>query len=278
MEPQITGQVRTWFTAYCRSFVGESDEDRANYLLKETHTYAVHENSLAVARDLGLSDREADLAGVIGLLHDVGRFPQYRDYRTFRDSVSKNHAVLGAKVLLEREALAGLPKPDRDVIVHAVTLHNVFALPAGLAGRTLLHSRIIRDADKLDIWRIFIDLLALPEAERPSVAGLGLPETDGYSPEVLPFLEERRMVRLTSLRTLNDFKLLQLAWVYDLNFLPSLRLLRERGIVQRLAATLPRTAEVRRAVDAVLDYVDERLAEGGDPRIPAAPAPSRRPG
>ncbi len=67
------------------------------------------------------------------------------------------------------------------------------------------------------------------------------------------------MVRLDELRTLNDFKLLQLAWIYDLNFAPSLRLVQERGIIPGLAATLPGDDGVRRALDAVAGYVEERL-------------------
>jgi len=263
MENDIVTGYREWFSGYCRSFTAETDEDRQNYLLKEGHTYAVCDNALLIARGLALDERETELAAAIGLFHDVGRFPQYRDYRTFRDSISKNHAVLSAKVLLEKRALQGLPKRDRDLIVHAVTLHNVFSLPACLPERTLLHSRIIRDADKLDIWRVFIEILALPEAERPSAAGLGLPETKGYSSEILPVLKQRRMVRLIQLRTLNDFKLLQLAWIYDLNFLPTLRLVRDRDIISRLAATLPRTDDVLHAVDAVRCYVDEKLSGRG---------------
>jgi hypothetical protein len=262
MENDIIKGYREWFSSYCRSFASETAEGRQNYLMKESHTYAVCGNAVLIAQGLALDERETELAEVVGLFHDVGRFPQYRDYRTFRDSISKNHAVLSAKVLLQEQILRGLPKRDRNLILHAVSLHNVFSLPARLPERTLLHSRLIRDADKLDIWRIFIEILALPEAQRPTAAGLGLPETKDYSAEILPILEQRRMVRLTELRTLNDFKLLQLAWIYDLNFLPSFRLVRDRDIVSRLAVTLPRTDEVLRATDSVRSYVEERIVSG----------------
>jgi hypothetical protein len=260
MENDDLTQFRAWFTEYCRSFKAENDEDRKNFGLKEAHTEEVRANALLIAQGLGLDAGEAALAQAVAVFHDVGRFPQYRDYRTFRDSISKNHAVLGAKVLLEAGVLRDLGKSDRDQIVHAVALHNVFTLPPGLPERTLLHARIVRDADKLDIWLIFIRLLDMPEAERPTAATLGLPESPDCSPEVLAALSRREMVRLVQLRTLNDFKLLQLSWVYDLNFLPSFRLLRERGLISRLAATLPRRPEITRAVDAVRNFVDGRLS------------------
>ncbi len=260
MNMDIVTRCRDWLTHYCWSFAADAgNEALSNYRLKETHSYAVCDTALLIAKELALDVRERLLAGVVGVLHDVGRFPQYRDFRTFRDSLSKNHAVLGAKVLLEDGVLRDLPAEDRNVIIRAVTLHNVFRLPEGLDSRTLLHSRIIRDADKFDIWRIFIGLLALPASDRPTAAGLDLLETKDYSAEVLPALKERRLVRLGQLRTLNDFKLLQLAWIYDLNFLPSLHLVRDQRIIDRLSATLPATPGIERAVDSVRRYVDEQI-------------------
>ena len=68
------------------------------------------------------------------------------------------------------------------------------------------------------------------------------------------------MVQLSSLKTLNDFKLLQLSWVYDINFLSTLRLAQEREIVKQLTATLPTELAVQDAVARVQSYLDERLA------------------
>ncbi len=256
--PSLPDRYAAWFTAFVRSFPVPAPGDRRNIGLKEEHTHRVCENARRIAEKLSLGKADEALAGIIALFHDLGRFPQYDRYRTFRDSESVNHAALGASVLAERNVLSDLPKEDQDLIVRAVALHNVFRLPDGLEKRLDMHVRIVRDADKLDIWRIFAGILALPEPERPSAAGLGLPETPGYSAAVLERLRGREMVRLTDLRNLNDFKLLQLAWIYDLNFAPSFRLAAERDIVGGLASTLPPDGGIAGAVDAVRAYLDER--------------------
>src|SRR6185369_17630796 len=103
-------------------------------------------------------------------------------------------------------------------------------------------TRLIRDADKLDIWRVFIDYYGLPEEERASAVGLGFPDLPQCSPEVLKCLRQREIVQLAAVQTLNDFKLLQLSWVFDLNFPESFRLVRERGCIDALAAVLPTDA------------------------------------
>lgn len=253
-------ELSAWFDDYVSRFLSGTADDNKNIMLKKEHTHRVRENALQIAKGFPLDEEDTALAEVIALFHDIGRFPQYRTYRTYRDSDSVNHAVLGARILIENKLLSKLQKEEQFRIVRAVALHNVFQLPQTMDKKDLLHAKIIRDADKLDIWRIFIEILNLPEKERPTAAGLGLPDLASYSPNVLHHLHSREMVKLSELKTINDFKLLQLAWIYDLNFIPSLRLAKERDIIGRLSETLPQEKEIQTAVYAVESYLNERLA------------------
>src|SRR5512147_794249 len=254
--------LKDWFAGYAASFSTPAVEEQRNIAIKRDHTYEVCRNALRIAHDLGLSEGEALLAEAVALLHDVGRFSQYRQYRTFDDSISVNHAALGVKVLLEERALQGLQERERDLIVHAVALHNVFSLPEGLDGTTLLFARLIRDADKLDIMRVLLEFFVQDKESRADAFGLGLPDEPGYSPVVLARLAGREMAKKSDLTTLNDFKLLQLTWLYDFNFASSLRVVIERRYIERLAGLLPDTEEIRRAVAVVRADVDERLRAG----------------
>jgi len=236
-----------------------AEEDQRNISSKQEHTHEVCLNAVRIAKDLRLDDRVMLLAETAALLHDVGRFSQYQQYRTFVDSSSVNHAARGAKVLIEHQVLKDLAKRDQQIILRAVTLHNVFILPEGLDGDTQLVVRIVRDADKLDILRVVMDYLATEAGNRAEAIALGLPDVPGYSDEVLGALRRGEMAKKSSLSTLNDFKLLQLAWMYDLNFASSLRIVVERGYIDRIAATLPHTPEIAAAVDIVRNYVQDKL-------------------
>jgi hypothetical protein len=259
MDNERVEQYRSWFSRFVQEHTTRNEQDQRNVLLKKTHTDGVCANALRISSGLGLVGRDIALAGIIALFHDVGRFPQYVRYRTFEDSRSVNHAVLGAKVLLERNVLGDLPRRERSLIVRSVALHNVFVLPPRLDREVRLHAEIVRDADKLDIWRVFIELADRDSADWPSAVGLGLPDTPECSPAVIASLNRREMVRLTSLRTLNDFRILQLAWIYDLNFVPSLRMVLERSVIEQLTASLPQTDAISRVVDNLRNYVNERL-------------------
>ena len=259
MNRDDLNNLKAWFSVYCDSFSTSCDEDRKNYDVKRRHTDNVCSNMLLIAEDLKLDDERTLLAVAVALFHDVGRFPQYQQYKTFQDSISVNHATLGAKVLLENSALRGLPKEEQYLIVHAVTLHNVLTVPGELDRDLLQLVKMVRDADKLDIWRIFLEYYAQPARDKPTAVALGLPDIPEYSPEILAQLHQRKLVLLSSLKTLTDFKLLQLAWIFDLNFTASFKIVAWRSTIDRFALTLPLTAEIAEAIDSVREYVNEKL-------------------
>lgn len=262
MNPGDFQLLETWFNGYCASFTAPDPADQRNFAVKERHTHEVRKNIVRLGRDVALGPADLLLAEAIALFHDVGRFPQYRRYKTFDDAVSVNHAALGAQVLLEENALARLEARERDEILHAVTLHNVFALPERLDERSRLFARLIRDADKLDILRVALEYYRQDDGARAEAVALGLPDSAGYSAIVLGRLKQGSMARKAELTTLNDFKLLQLSWLYDINFTASLRIVAERKYIDQLAALLPRDQEIAKATDAVRAYVEKRLESG----------------
>jgi hypothetical protein len=255
MDIEILSGIRRWFSLYSRSFDCGDKEAGRNMALKEEHTFRVSSNIVEIGRREGLNSCELMTAEAIAMLHDVGRFEQYRRFGTFRDADSVDHAELGARIITEQGLIAPLPPAEQAAISLSVRHHNAFAVPASLPENTRFFLKLIRDADKLDIWRVFIEYFALPPEERASAAGLGLPDRPECSSPVLDQIENGEMVRLSTVKTLNDFKLMQLSWIYDLNFSGSMALVSERGCVDRLAATLPGDNRVEMAVQVIRELV-----------------------
>ena len=251
MEQQRVAGIGQWFDDYTRTFLDTDPEGLRNILLKIEHTRKVCAISDILAAGEGLSANEVRIAATVALLHDVGRFPQYQRWRTFRDSDSDNHARLSVEVLREHNLLDGLDPDERLLIEEAVRFHNLLELPEQVSSPTRLFMRLIRDADKLDIWRIFLELFALPEEQRASAATLDLPDLPGCTPACRDALLAQRVVRLDQCRVLNDFKLLQISWALDLGFASSYRLLLERDYIPRLAGTLNGELDIGPAIDGI---------------------------
>jgi hypothetical protein len=262
MNKEDLSHFREWFSGFCRSYYLDDVTEQRNISLKEIHTDHVCENILAIAEGELLDGNRTLMAETVALFHDIGRFPQYAEYKTFKDSASVNHGLLGATALSGSNVLERLTEKERDVIITAVKFHNAFSIADIGEEEKILFLKLIRDADKLDIWRVFIEYYESPEKERPEAVSLGLPDSAGCSEKIIARLRNGKTASLSDMVTLNDFKLLQLSWIFDLNFKTTFRLLRERDYINRIAATLPQTDEVLSAVAVLSSYASEKMNNG----------------
>lgn len=249
MNKSQLDRLVAWFNGYVEQFLDTDKEGIKNIQLKIEHTRKVCEAMVLLSDGEKLTENESLIASAVALLHDVGRFHQYRRWRTFRDSDSDNHARLAIDVIRDENLLFDINPHEVLLIEEAVRFHNLLNPPEKVQSPTILYINLIRDADKLDIWRVFVELLAQPPEERASAATLGLedlPET--VSEGCIAALNSGSIVRLDTVKCVNDFKMLQISWVYDLNFNTSRRILREHGYIEELASTLPDRSDIREAV------------------------------
>jgi len=252
---------REWFTRYTESFLDTEEADRRNIQLKIDHSLHVAENIVSIASGLSLSREEIMLAEAVGLFHDIGRFSQYAQYRTFEDRKSINHGLLGMRVLVKENVLHALPAQERNLLLRVVQFHNAYAIPPHFDDRSIFFLKMVRDADKVDIYRVFIEYYESPKEDRASATAFGVPDTEEYSKEMLACILEKRVASYSRIRTEHDFKLMQLSWVFDMNFKESIRLLQSKHYIDATIAKLPQTGEILSAMDMLKHYLQDRLQE-----------------
>lgn len=248
-----------WAKQHIRTFQEADPLHQQSLDLKEAHSLRVCAAIERIASGLGLLENDLRIASVTALFHDIGRFPQYQKYRTFRDLESENHAKLALWELHRHRVLHALNHVERQIISRAILFHNRLRIPENLDAQTFLHCQLIRDADKVDILRIMTEHFQTAESLRNPVVTLGLTADTLVREEVYHMLLNGQIMDSAKLKTINEFKVLQMSWVFDINFRPTFEILRERDDIGVLAATLPDTPLLRQALDFVNSYIDKRL-------------------
>jgi hypothetical protein len=249
-------RLKNWFSEYVGTFkTGDSDYQQ-NIILKEEHSMRVCSEILDVGKSLGLSEKALFFAEVTALFHDVGRFEQYKRYGTFLDLASENHAALGVRVLKELNVLEMIEPSARDMILRVVLYHNRAELPEDETEECLFFARLLRDADKLDIYRVVTDHYGNTHGPKNRSIELDLPDVPEVSDEVCRALLVGEIARAASIKTLNDFKLLQMGWVYDLNFPRTYQLVRERGYIEMIRDVLPQTEVVLKIYSKIKNVLE----------------------
>jgi hypothetical protein len=226
-------------------FLGFTDRYRRDCVLepmlrlKLEHTLRVAADARAIAEGMNWPDHEARLAEAVGLFHDIARFPQFQQYRSFSDADTVDHGDLGARTLEKEKLLDGVAPELRMLILHSVRHHNKRELPPELTADEEKHLRLIRDADRLDIFFICWDSIKTGHVhEHPEII-LGIDFDGPPTPAVLDQFERGEKIDYRSMKSMADRFILQLSWIHDLSYDASKRLVRERGILEKFIAVLP---------------------------------------
>jgi putative nucleotidyltransferase with HDIG domain len=221
-------QAKMAFSQYLKGF----DPADGRIQLKTVHTYHVIKISEYIAKSLGLDDNDVDLAKRIALLHDLARFIQAKEYGHFLDAHSFNHGEKAVE-LLQREdfirAFNSLPEED-SLIFKAILNHNRYQIEAGLSAREELHAKIIRDADKLDIFRV--------ATVDPIEAIFHFSKTDLenslISEEVYHDFLAGKAINHPKRKHPADFIIAMAGFIFDINFQASLSYIAENDYLNQL--------------------------------------------
>ncbi len=252
------GRISALYDAYVDTF--RTDGSLPDLMaLKRTHTDNVVANARAIAAGEGFDARTAAVSEAAALLHDTGRYEQLRRYNTFRDSDSVDHAVFSHDIVRDQGWLDGCSPVERKAVLDAVLFHNRRDVPDGLDALTLAAAHTVRDADKLDIFRVLEERVATTDWRNDCAAFWNLPVKAAPNPAVLAAIREQRPVDYQNIRTLADFVLIQVGWmVSGLFYATTRRLTAERGHLEFRRRFLHELADDP-AMDELCDLAAERL-------------------
>lgn len=268
------------FAEYVRNY-DPSDE---KIKLKIDHTYRVAGLCQRIAESLGLSEPDVDIAWLLGMLHDIGRFERIRRFGTFNDVQSVDHAEFGADLLFKegliRKFAEGyyeeceLAEPenqedeqiiknnehhnkDTGLLEMAIRQHNKYRVKEDLTERQRMFCDILRDADKVDIFKVNADI---PMEIIYDVTTEEL-KNGVITKEVLESFYKKETVLKSVRRSAVDHIVGHISLLFELVYKESYRQAKEQGYVYKLLNFKSDVPEVNAEFDDMRKYVDEFLME-----------------
>ena len=213
-----------------KEYVKNYDPEDKQVKLKIYHIERVTNLARKMAEKLNLSEEDIQLAELIGLLHDIGRFEQIRLYHTFVDRKSVNHGELGAKILFEDGLIRNFIETDEfdEIIKKAIINHNRGKREDGLTKRQLLHSKLVRDADKTDIFYLLIT------GDEKTVWEVENMNNETVTDEIFREFIEDKHIDYKNIQTGGDRLVAHFAYIYDLYFRPTFTIFKEKNYVEKL--------------------------------------------
>ena len=258
MNPSIASiaEHQAHFDAYSAPFLGEGAS--LPLRLKYEHTGKVLELAAKIVRDeapdKGLAGETGRAVLLAALYHDIGRFTQFTRWHTFQDKHSTNHGSLAVRILKHEGFLDNESGCMRQLVLAAVGLHNRYHLPPHLPEPFQRVTQAVRDADKVDIFRIMATHLnaAIPSQE---VVLSVRDEPEQWTPGIVQQVLAHGVPSYNDLRYINDFRLLLASWLEELHYATSRAVLARSGHVETVLAKLP--AGLANVRDTLLERLEQ---------------------
>ncbi len=268
------------FAEYVRNY-DPSDE---KIKLKIDHTYRVAGLCQRIAESLGLSEPDVDIAWLLGMLHDIGRFEQIRRFGTFNDAQSVDHAEFGADLLFKEGLIRKFAEgyyeecelarsgneeaeqiiknnehhnKDTGLLEMAIRQHNKYRVKEDLTERQRMFCDILRDADKVDIFKVNADI---PMEIIYDVTTEEL-KNGVITKEVLESFYKKETVLKSVRRSAVDHIVGHISLLFELVYKESYRQAKEQGYVYKLLDFKSDVPEVNAEFGDMRKYVDEFLME-----------------
>lgn len=248
-----------WFNNYCNSFQELSDKQQQNFTIKREHSHRVAEIALSLSDRLQWTKEEQKTAFLIGLLHDIGRFRQLFEFDTFSDEKSINHAEVAVDILKEQNPFDILKVENKELLFAAILNHNKLKIQEGLTAHEFLHAKLIRDADKLDIYKVLTEYYSKRNGSANHTLTWELKKGTVVSPIVAKEVLSGKLVSKKNVLSEMDVKIMQLSWVYDLNFRPTVEYLVKKRYLESIYNSLPKNDIVIEIYRKIKVFTENRI-------------------
>ena len=223
---------------------------------KYEHSFRVMEAAGKIARSLNLSDEEIEISRLIGLLHDIGKFEYKKENSELKDYFTLEHGELGVKVLQKDNYIREYISEDKydNIIFKAIKNHDLYKIEEGLSEKELLFAKIIRDADKLDIFFEGAEMFWNTKKEQEEVAEAHITK------EVLDQFYNCICIDRKNVVTPVDSLISFITFIFDINFTYNYKIIKQEKYIDRILDKFEFQEEVtKEQMDDVRKFVKEYI-------------------
>lgn len=232
--------------------------ENPNIKRKQEHSLRVMQICEEIAKGEGFSEEEIKLAKLIGLLHDIARFKQYTEYQTYKDSQSFDHGDMGVEILEDNNNIRNFiqDKEYDDIIKKAIKNHNKYEIEEGLNNIEEKFCKIIRDADKLDIFYEAIEMFWNDEKEEI--------ENSEISTNIQQQFYKKRTINRYEIKNEDSIKkmIVIIAFIFDINYKTSFQKIQKEKYIDKIIDRFDFKKEnTKEVIEEIRKFANEYVLE-----------------
>jgi hypothetical protein len=255
---ELLKECRLEFEAYFQALIIDSPEHHHRVEDVRAHSLRVVSNSLQLAKVVLQNDEDFHIGEISAMFHDLGRATMIVQGNESPSTIQKEHASLSANLIQQMSFFPKLTDDVRLIILKAVENHNKLKLPKLDNELQNQFARLLRDADKLDIFDSSYRYFKEKFGNQPIVT-FDLINNTTVSEKIIKCIQTGKTASFEDMRSMNDYKLLLLSMAFDLNFKYTFRIVSEKQYIQKIYETLPKRDQIIDVYRSIKLFVENKF-------------------
>jgi CRISPR/Cas system-associated endonuclease Cas3-HD len=255
---ELLKECRLEFEAFFQAIVVGLQENQKRVEDVRAHSLRVVSNSLLLSKTVLQNEEDQRIAEVVSLFHDLGRASLIAQGTESPTNIQRDHAMLSAKLIQQMDFYSRLSGEIQLILLKSIENHNKLKLPKLDNEQQNIFARLLRDADKLDIFDSSYRFFKERQGIQP-IMTFDLVNSSEVSDKIIKSVMAGKTAAVEDMKTMNDYKLLLISMAYDLNFKYSFRLLSEKQYIQKIYETLPKRDQIIDAYRGIKLFVENKF-------------------
>lgn len=258
ISKELLAECQNEFELYFQSLKINSTEIKHKIEDIKGHSLRVAKTSAELSKTIAELQDQVYLPQIIALVHDLGKAEMIVQGTESATNILRDHASTSVSLIQQMSFFQKIPADIQPILLKAVENHNKIKLPKLDNEQELVYAKLLRDADKLDIYESSYKFFKERFGTQPLVT-LDLLNQTEISNSILKSIMAGKPANLEDMKTMNDYKLALLAMAFDLNFKASFKIMSERQYIQKIYETLPKRDQIIDAYRMIKLFVENKF-------------------
>jgi 5'-deoxynucleotidase YfbR-like HD superfamily hydrolase len=221
------------------------------------HSLRVVSTSMVMADVLLQTEEEKRIAIINAMFHDFGK-ASLLSKNMEPLVIQREHATISSKIIQQLDFFQSLSAEEQLIIIRSVENHNQIKLPKLDNDQQMMFAKLLRDADKLDVF----DASFRYFKERYTIQPLISRELNNnieVSDKILKSIWAGKPAAYEDMKSMNDYKLVLISMVFDLNYKYTFRVMSEKQYIQKIYETLPKRDSIIEVYRHIKLFVENKF-------------------
>ncbi|MEI8115725.1 MAG: HD domain-containing protein [Bacteroidia bacterium] len=257
ISEDLLKECRLEFEEFFQSLITDSPENKRKFEEIRAHSLRVVSNSLLLAKFVLPVEEDKRIAEITALFHDIGRASMIAKNAEV-SVIQRDHAILSGEIIQKMDFFQTIPAELQLVIIKSIINHSKPKLSKLDNEQQSLFARLLRDADKLDIFDSSYRFFKEKSGIQPALT-IDLLNNSEVSDKIIKSIIACKIAAIEDMKSINDYKLMLISMAFDLNFKYTFRIMSEKQYIQKIYETLPKRDQIIDAYRGIKLFVENKF-------------------